>query len=72
VTGDDSIWDCMTFESFKVTLDGRIQSIQEELKQFLNFNEVVRLESNEQQQLLVWRRESKVNDQWRIFFSRLD
>jgi hypothetical protein len=62
----------MTFESFKVTLDGRIQSIQEELKQFLNFNEVVRLESNEQQQLLVWRRESKVNDQWRIFFSRLD
>lgn len=39
-------------ETFKVTLDGRIQAIQEELQQFLNPNEVVLLESNEQQRLL--------------------
>lgn len=38
--------------TFKVTLDGRIQAIQEELQQFLNPNEVVFLESNEQQRLL--------------------
>lgn len=38
--------------TFKVTLDGRIQAIQEELQQFLNPNEVVLLESNEQQRLL--------------------
>lgn len=36
----------------KVPLDGRIQAIQEELQQFLNPNEVVLLESNEQQRLL--------------------
>jgi hypothetical protein len=35
-----------------VTLDGRIEAIQEELQQFLNPNEVVLLESNEQQRLL--------------------
>lgn len=39
-------------KTFKVTLDGRIQAIQEELQQFLNPNEVVLLESNEQQRLL--------------------
>jgi hypothetical protein len=39
-------------ETFKVTLDGRIQAIQEELQQFLNPNEVVLLESNEQQRNL--------------------
>ncbi|KAG6736852.1 hypothetical protein POTOM_060244 (mitochondrion) [Populus tomentosa] len=39
-------------KTFKVTLDGRIQAIQEELLQFLNPNEVVLLESNEQQRLL--------------------
>lgn len=38
--------------TFKVTLDERIQAIQEELQQFLNPNEVVLLESNEQQRLL--------------------
>lgn len=38
--------------TFKMTLDGRIQAIQEELQQFLNPNEVVLLESNEQQRLL--------------------
>ena len=38
--------------TFKVTLDGRIQAIQEESQQFLNPNEVVPPESNEQQQLL--------------------
>nr|YP_010707952.1 mitochondrial ATPase F0 complex subunit 4 [Helicanthes elasticus]WCQ87300.1 mitochondrial ATPase F0 complex subunit 4 [Helicanthes elasticus] len=38
--------------TFKVTLDGRIQAIQEELQQFLNPNEVVPPESNEQQRLL--------------------
>jgi hypothetical protein len=38
--------------TFKATLDGRIQAIQEELQQFLNPNEVVLLESNEQQRLL--------------------
>ena len=37
--------------TFKVFLDGRIQAIQEELQQFLNPNEVVLLESNEQQRL---------------------
>jgi hypothetical protein len=57
----------MVFEFFKVTLDGRIQTIQEELKQFPNPNEVIPLESNLQQRSLVQRRESKVNDQWRIF-----
>ncbi|KAM6542935.1 hypothetical protein CsatB_007382 [Cannabis sativa] len=39
-------------DTFKVTLDGRIQAIQEELQQFLNPNKVVLLESNEQQRLL--------------------
>lgn len=39
-------------KTFKVTLDGRIQAIQEELQQFLNPNEVVLLESNEKQRLL--------------------
>ena len=39
-------------KTIKVTLDGRIQAIQEELQQFLNPNEVVLLESNEQQRLL--------------------
>uniref|UniRef100_M1D1W1 ATP synthase protein MI25 n=1 Tax=Solanum tuberosum TaxID=4113 RepID=M1D1W1_SOLTU len=39
------------FRYFKVTLDGRIQAIQEESQQFPNPNEVVPLESNEQQQL---------------------
>uniref|UniRef100_A0A7N2N3J7 ATP synthase protein MI25 n=1 Tax=Quercus lobata TaxID=97700 RepID=A0A7N2N3J7_QUELO len=38
--------------TFKVTLGGRIQAIQEELQQFLNPNEVVPSESNEQQRLL--------------------
>jgi hypothetical protein len=38
--------------TFKATLDERIQAIQEELQQFLNPNEVVLLESNEQQRLL--------------------
>ncbi|PHT80118.1 ATP synthase protein MI25 [Capsicum annuum] len=38
--------------TFKVTLDGRIQAIQKESQQFPNPNEVVPLESNEQQQLL--------------------
>eukprot|EP00268_Persea_americana_P031124 TRINITY_DN3021_c0_g1_i3.p3 TRINITY_DN3021_c0_g1~~TRINITY_DN3021_c0_g1_i3.p3 ORF type:complete len:194 (+),score=1.08 TRINITY_DN3021_c0_g1_i3:3200-3781(+) len=38
--------------TLKVTLDGRIEAIQEELQQFLNPNEVVLLESNEQQRLL--------------------
>ena len=38
-------------KTFKVTLDGRIQAIQEAL-QDLNPNEVVLLESNEQQRLL--------------------
>ncbi|KAL0903099.1 hypothetical protein M5K25_028204 [Dendrobium thyrsiflorum] len=39
-------------QTFKVTLDGRIQSIQEESQQFPNPNEVVPSESNEQQRLL--------------------
>lgn len=39
-------------KTFKATLDERIQAIQEELQQFLNPNEVVLLESNEQQRLL--------------------
>ncbi|KAF4387246.1 hypothetical protein F8388_008880 [Cannabis sativa] len=43
---------CALSDTFKVTLDGRIQAIQEELQQFLNPNEVVLLESNEQQRLL--------------------
>ncbi|QCD79062.1 NADH dehydrogenase I subunit 4L [Vigna unguiculata] len=38
--------------TFKVTLDGRIQVIQEESQQFPNPNEVVPPESNEQQRLL--------------------
>lgn len=38
--------------TFKVTLDERMESIQEELQQFFNPNEVVLLESNEQQRLL--------------------
>nr|QOD41060.1 ATPase subunit 4 [Larix sibirica] len=36
----------------KATFDGRIEAIQRELQQFLNPNEVVSPESNEQQQLL--------------------
>lgn len=39
-------------KTFKATFDGRIQAIQDELQQFLNPNEVVLLESNEQQRLL--------------------
>ncbi|MFS8025711.1 putative ATP synthase, F0 complex, subunit B/MI25 [Helianthus anomalus] len=40
-------------KTFKVTFDdGRIQAIQEESQQFLNPNEVVPPESNEQQRLL--------------------
>nr|GEV38296.1 ATPase subunit 4, mitochondrial [Tanacetum cinerariifolium] len=39
-------------KTFKETLDGRIQAIQEESQQFLNPNEVVPSESNEQQRLL--------------------
>uniref|UniRef100_A0A1D1YKU4 ATP synthase protein MI25 n=1 Tax=Anthurium amnicola TaxID=1678845 RepID=A0A1D1YKU4_9ARAE len=39
-------------KTLKVTLDGRMESIQEELQQFFNPNEVVLLESNEQQRLL--------------------
>lgn len=38
--------------TFKVTLDERIQAIQEESQQFPNPNEVVPTESNEQQRLL--------------------
>jgi len=38
--------------TFKAIFDGRIGAIQRELQQFLNPNEVVFLESNEQQQLL--------------------
>ncbi|PHT93658.1 ATP synthase protein MI25 [Capsicum annuum] len=38
--------------TFKVTLDGRIQAIQEESQQFPNPNEVVSPKSNEQQRLL--------------------
>jgi len=39
-------------KTFKETLDGRIESIQEELLQFFNPNEVILEESNEQQRLL--------------------
>ncbi|GJR96302.1 ATPase subunit 4 [Tanacetum coccineum] len=39
-------------KTFKETLDGRIQAIQEESQQFLNPNKVVPPESNEQQRLL--------------------
>ncbi|GKA32145.1 retrovirus-related pol polyprotein from transposon TNT 1-94, partial [Tanacetum coccineum] len=39
-------------KTFKETLDGRIQAIQEESQQSLNPNEVVPPESNEQQRLL--------------------
>nr|KAJ0212521.1 hypothetical protein LSAT_V11C400164820 [Lactuca sativa] len=39
-------------KTFKQTLDGRIQAIQEESQKFLNPNEVVPPESNEQQRLL--------------------
>ncbi|KAF7101749.1 hypothetical protein CFC21_102992 [Triticum aestivum] len=39
-------------KTFKETLDGRIKSIQEELLQFFNPNEVIPEESNEQQRLL--------------------
>jgi len=38
--------------TLKVTLDGRIEAIQEESQQFPNPNEVVPPESNEQQRLL--------------------
>nr|VDD51058.1 unnamed protein product [Brassica oleracea] len=38
--------------TFKATLDGRIQAIQEESQQFPNPNEIVPPESNEQQRLL--------------------
>ncbi|KAJ1680498.1 hypothetical protein LUZ63_024279 [Rhynchospora breviuscula] len=38
--------------TFKETLDGRIESIQEELQQFFNPSEVILLESNEQQRNL--------------------
>nr|YP_009381350.1 Atp4 [Utricularia reniformis]ART31170.1 Atp4 [Utricularia reniformis] len=39
-------------KTFQMTLDGRIQAIQEESQQFPNPNEVVPPESNEQQRLL--------------------
>nr|QEE13657.1 ATP synthase subunit 4 [Hordeum vulgare subsp. spontaneum] len=39
-------------KTFKETLDGRIESIQEELQQFFNPNEVILEESNEEQRLL--------------------
>nr|ANY30753.1 ATPase subunit 4 [Lagarosiphon major] len=39
-------------QTFQATLDGRIQSIQEESQQFSNPNEVLPPESNEQQRLL--------------------
>ena len=39
-------------KTFKETLDGRSESIQEELLQFFNPNEVIPEESNEQQRLL--------------------
>lgn len=39
-------------KTFKATLDGRIQAIQDESQQFPNPNEVVPPESNEQQRLL--------------------
>ncbi|XBI33946.1 hypothetical protein VPH35_119810 [Triticum aestivum] len=39
-------------KTFKETLDGRIESIQEALQQFFNPNEVIPEESNEQQRLL--------------------
>ncbi|GKC16097.1 ATP synthase protein MI25-like protein [Tanacetum coccineum] len=39
-------------KTFKETLDGRIQAIQEESQQFLNPNEVVPPESNKQRRLL--------------------
>ncbi|XP_037489202.1 ATP synthase protein MI25-like [Triticum dicoccoides] len=39
-------------KTFKETLDGRIESIQEELQQFFNPNEVIPEESNEQPRLL--------------------
>ena len=39
-------------KTFKETLDGRIESIQEELLQFFNPNEVIPEECNEQQRLL--------------------
>ena len=39
-------------KTFKEALDGRIESIQEELQQFFNPNEVIPEESNEQQRLL--------------------
>uniref|UniRef100_A0ACD5UXB3 Uncharacterized protein n=1 Tax=Avena sativa TaxID=4498 RepID=A0ACD5UXB3_AVESA len=39
-------------KTFKETLDGRTESIQEELQQFFNPNKVILEESNEQQRLL--------------------
>uniref|UniRef100_A0A3B6RD23 ATP synthase protein MI25 n=1 Tax=Triticum aestivum TaxID=4565 RepID=A0A3B6RD23_WHEAT len=39
-------------KTFKETLDGRIESIQEELQQFFNPNEVIPEESNEHKRLL--------------------
>nr|ULQ69620.1 ATPase subunit 4 [Juncus alatus]ULQ69675.1 ATP synthase subunit 4 [Juncus grisebachii]ULQ69692.1 ATPase subunit 4 [Juncus himalensis] len=36
-------------QTFQETFDGRIESIQEELQQFFNPNEVILLESNEEQ-----------------------
>nr|YP_762489.1 ATPase subunit 4 [Tripsacum dactyloides]ABI74637.1 ATPase subunit 4 [Tripsacum dactyloides] len=39
-------------KTFKETLDGRIESIQESLQQFFNPNEVIPEEPNEQQRLL--------------------
>nr|Q00058.1 RecName: Full=ATP synthase protein MI25; AltName: Full=ORF25 [Oryza sativa Indica Group]AAA66047.1 orf25 [Oryza sativa Indica Group] len=39
-------------KTFKETLDGRIESIQEELQQFFNPKQVIPGESNEQQRLL--------------------
>ena len=39
-------------KTFKETLDGRIESIQESLQQLFNPNEVILEESNEQQRLL--------------------
>jgi len=39
-------------DTFKDTLDGRMESIQEELQQFYNHNEVIPGESNALQRLL--------------------
>ncbi|KAH0749366.1 hypothetical protein KY290_028598 [Solanum tuberosum] len=49
---DRAAWLKSLGNTFKVTLNGRIQAIQEESQQFSNPNEVVPPKSNEQQRLL--------------------